>query len=134
MEAEVKIFEIRDEATCMIAVTWLVRSHNEQERWALCSRGFGRTGSYGSGVHCMCGDVPYMLTYIPELNQCDYSPERLFGGEQRYVKTIEWIRDHFDELEGGSVVDVRCVNGERDRPARSDRFFYLDEEASDDEV
>ena len=33
----------------------------------------------------------------------------------------EWLREHFDEIEDGGVVDVEFILGERAEPKRSER-------------
>jgi hypothetical protein len=123
MGGETKIIELRDDATCMIVIVWLVRSHNDQEAWALRHIGFGKPDGGSFGTHMFYEGHPYMMAYDVENRRCDYDMCRLFGGSERYSNAMEWVREHFDELEGGEVVDVRFINGETNSPCKSDRWW-----------
>lgn len=105
----IKAIEIRDVATFVPAIAIKVVPANEGQRYLLRRSGYGFDSPQvivaklagGSGMaHC----DPY-----------DWANNRTM------TVAHEWVRDHFDEIEDGAVVDVQFILGETKEPKRSER-------------
>lgn len=114
-----KIVEIRDSGTFIPALAVKLGSNIEQERWLLSSSGFGLTfedqAQYvvlckiNGGEPCACHIDPFAW---------GQNPRTMFVAHQ-------WLREHFDELHFGGVIDVEYILGMREAPKTSDRFHEV---------
>jgi len=106
----IKAVEIRDTGTFIPAIAIKVVPANEGQRYLLCRSGYGfdppqiilANLAGGSGMAC-----------------CD--PFDWPAGARTMRTAHEWLRDHFDGIEDGAVVDVEFILGERAEPKRSER-------------
>jgi len=110
---EVKLFEIRDRATCISAVGVLVNQHPDHsvEEWYILGRaGFGPIETSGTMV---------LLSMLG--GQGKLHSERW---NDRTMQTAHLhIKNNWDELESGAVVCVEHILGERPEPCVPDRLF-----------
>ena len=106
----IKAVEIRDTGTFIPAIAIKVVPANEGQRYLLCRSGYGfdppqiilANLAGGSGMAC-CDPFDWPAC-------------------ARTMRTAhEWLREHFDEIEDGAVVDVAFILGERVEPKRSER-------------
>ena len=111
---ETKLFEIRDEGTCIAAIgTLMDLPENEGERWLLRREGY----QMGSGL-VLLGP----LDGNPGGYQTTYTHESHGGGPRTWPVAHRYIQEHWHELQSGHVICVEWILGERDTPKRSDRF------------
>lgn len=110
---EIKFFEVRDHGTCMPAIA-IKMSHvgrNEAEQFLLENAGYAP-----DEVSAVC----IFLAFIG-VNVCNYDP---YSWKDRTKQVSHlYIEENFDNLESGSVVDVRFILGESKVPTASDRFW-----------
>jgi len=107
---EVKLFEIRDNATRITAICIHgdTADLTEPERFLLGSIGWQPGNKF-----------TYMLW--PELNKVHYDAIRW---NSRTLTTCHtYIAEHWNDLSTGDVIDARFILGEADAPAVSDRFY-----------
>ncbi len=109
----VKTLEVRDSMTCISVVAIKPGPRNEAERhlWARC--GFGTDAAAQSRyvlVAKLSGNRG-MLTSDPYAQR---STDRTMREAHLY------IREHFDELANGAVVDIEYILGESATPKRPD--------------
>lgn len=115
---EVKLFEVRDTATCIPVMAIKLGAKNSPESWLL-----GRAG-YGSN-DASHGD--YVL-----LAQIDGGHGKItcdpfdWAGSRTLREAHKFIAAEFDALIPGQVIDVRVLIGESSKPAESDRFADVD--------
>lgn len=99
----IKILEIRDRGTLTVGLAIRTQPDDEQSRRLLARAGYGvrpeeqtnyvllaQINGGGGRIHC----DPY-----------DW-------GDRTWSTAHRWIREHFDELRNGSVVDVERILGE----------------------
>lgn len=107
---EVKLLEVRDHMTYMPAIAIRCTPANEAERYMLARAGYG-VGEARQGK---------FVLFAPEADPTlQYSPGK--WSDRTRATAHKWIRDHWEELEPGAVVDVRVILGEAETPARPDR-------------
>lgn len=100
-----KIFEIRDRATYFAVLATKLESDFVYEKAQLRYNGFG-TGLV-------------MMTRLTD-GKGQYAP---YKWDDRTMTTAHmYITTHFDMLETGYVVDVEYINGETDKPKKSDVY------------
>jgi hypothetical protein len=98
---EVKILEIRDEATFfpMLCIN-LAKADNENQRYLMRRVGYPLDGEPNVAVcHLRCG-------YDPITND----PYQQIG--RTYTVAHNYIIEHWDELKDGDVIDVEFILGE----------------------
>ena len=107
---KVKIIEIRDEATSIAALCVDMNPDNDVQRWYLRRYGFS------------CDGRPNVAITRVNLGGGDITNDP-YGWSGLTWRTINhYIIEHWDELEDGSVVDVRVILGEAAEPAESERL------------
>jgi len=99
---EIKLFEIRDEGTCVPAMAVGVSGDDGP---ILRRAGFGE-------VPCVV--LTMLATARTEWDPFAWGPARTMGPAHRY------ICDHWADLESGAVVDVRVILGETTTPAAAE--------------
>lgn len=114
--SQIKLFEVRDRGTflpCMaIQLSCAVNKlggYNEDERYLLSRAGFGKTYHQ---------QEKYVLLNILGENNIFYETH-VWTNRTRLI-AHEYIRDHWDELESGQVIDVEYILGETDAPKVSE--------------
>ena len=108
----VKFLEIRDRATCITAIAVKFSPESEQERWLLMTAGFGNLvveqqeyvlfGSINGGARDIFTD-----------------PYKQKGCRTMCIAHL-YVRDNFNELKNGQVIDVEFILGETDKPKITD--------------
>ena len=110
---EVKLFEIRDEMTCIPAIAIKLEARSEEERWLLGRAGYGEQSCY-----VLFGDLNLTMPIT-------YDPYK-----QRSKDTMgvahEYIQADWDNLESGAVIDVRVILGKQSEPVVSDRIWEIE--------
>lgn len=107
-----KLFELRDEGTFIPVIAVQLNPRNEQERYLCARSGYGRTPEAQRGY--------VLLAPLQGGHRLTYDP---FGHESRgrTVRTAhQYIIEHFDELDTGSVIDVEVLLGLRAEPKLSE--------------
>lgn len=102
----VKALEIRDEGTTI--PMWAIRptADNEAQRAILRHAGYGdQTGDY---------------VILMGAHDCEaaYNPADQRGRTRQIAH--RWIKEHFDALKDGEVIDVEFILGERSAPKTSE--------------
>lgn len=113
----VKFFELRDAATFIPIFAFRARPDGhitDSEAFLLRRSGFGATSECVIVGRLECSGIDRNCTYDP------YS----WGG-RTYLVAHQFIEQHFDELESGSVIDVEFILGERSSPKVSEAFDPL---------
>lgn len=102
-----KMFEIRDECTCITAIAIKTEPENLNEHAHF------RRGGWGS-------DSVILIKSNGE-TRAEYDP---FAWRKDGTRTMFqahlYIQEHFDELENFSVIDVQYILGETENPKQSD--------------
>ena len=106
----IKAIEIRDTATFIPAIAIKVVPANEGQRYLLRRSGYGF--DFPQVIVAKLGGGSGMA-------HCD--PYEWGGGARTMTVAHEWVRDHFDEIEDGQVIDVEFLLGERAEPKASER-------------
>lgn len=100
----VKLFEIRDRATFISTMAIKLSPQNEAERYLLLREGFGNTANDHEKYVLLTRLVGEVINYDP------YEwPNRTMYEAHKYIK------EHFDELENGAVIDVEFILNETDK-------------------
>lgn len=107
-----KIFEVRDRATFLVVMATQLGSDNATELGLLADAGYGQ--------------VPEDYIIVTKLNggdlETDHDP---YGwGDRTMLVAHSHIRENFDTLTTGSVVDVEFVLGEKAEPKKPQREYW----------
>jgi len=104
-----KIFEIRDRATYIPVMATKMVSDNKAEEYHLVRSGYGKK------------QVLVMMVRLAE-SWCSYSPYDWDIKARTMPVAHKFIKEHFDELETGDVIDVEYILGETDTQKLSERI------------
>ena len=106
---QTKILEIRDRATFIPAMAIKLESENEGQRYLLRRAGYSTEFS----------DV-----ILVKLEGCDatYDPYKWGCGARTMQAAHLWIRENYDALSDGEVIDVEFILSETDKPKLSERI------------
>lgn len=97
----VKLFEIRDVGTFIPMISINLSEENEAERFLLSRAGYGKE---------QADHQEYILLASLNGGQINYDP---FAWNDRTRHTAHlYIKERFDELEHGAVIDVQFILGE----------------------
>ena len=112
---EIKTLEIRDPATFIPVIAIKPSLLNEAERYLWARAGFG--GYRGDE------DVP-AHTYVILLRLSDMRAEYVSvnWNNRTMLHAHRYITEHWDEIEGGQVIDVEYILGETGKPKESERL------------
>jgi len=101
----IKALEIRDEGTTISMLAIKPIADNEAQRAVLRHAGYGDSANY---------------VILIGAHDCEghYNPTEQ-RGRTRQIAHL-WIKDHFDSLKDGDVVDVEFIMGERGTPKESE--------------
>lgn len=102
---KVKSFEVRDEGTCIPVLAVKTEPANDAERYLLSRMGYGKTPeAQGRFV---------LLSPLSGDKETHYDPNHWGNWGRTMEIAHRHIREHFDELENASVVDVEFILGEK---------------------
>lgn len=104
MNVEIKVLEIRDRMTSIPWLAFRFAPGDPRERELL-----GRVGFYPA--------EDYVIQGRAQTCELSYDAFQAATNERTRVAAV-YIRDHFEELASGAVVDVRAILGE---PIEADR-------------
>lgn len=108
-----KLFEVRDAATCIPVMAVRLGLGSKKEQWLTWKAGYGPRPEHAGYVLVspLCGD--YAMRWDPNR----WSD----AGFRRTLKFAhEYIRDHWDTLTSGDVVDVEFILGESMKPKETE--------------
>jgi hypothetical protein len=101
---ETKLIEVRDRATTMPVLAILLQPADMRERWLLERAGYGPD--------------KYVL-FIP-LAEAAYDPFSL-GSSRTTLNAHLHLRDHWESIPNGAVLDVEFILGETPAPKASEQ-------------
>ncbi len=104
-----KIFEIRDIATYIPVMATKMVSDNKAEAYHLARSGYGKKSEL------------VMMVRLAE-SWCSYDPYGWDINARTMIEAHKFIKEHFDELETGDVIDVEYILGETDTQKMSERI------------
>jgi len=104
-----KALEIRDRATFIPALAVSIEPENGEQRFLTHSAGFDPTGP-------PCILLVKLASAFSNWDPYAWQDSRTMKAAHLYVK------DHWDELKDGDVIDVEFINGETDIKKQSQRF------------
>lgn len=110
-----KMFEIRDRGTFIPVLAVQLGSNEEAERWLTAKAGFGGTVLDQEAYILLCqitGGEPM---------QAHTDPYAWGQNPRTYHVAHVYIRQNWDNLETGAVIDVEFILGERVAPKVSER-------------
>lgn len=110
-----KMVEVRDRGTCIPMLAIKLMSDDPQEKWLIWRAGFEGSSDSILLANVMCS--PHEIHNDP-FKWRSRSDQR----ERTRFNAHMWIRDHFDEITPGQVVDVEFILGEVDSPKTSERL------------
>lgn len=106
-----KIIEIRDEGTFIAALCVDMNPDNEAQRYYLHRHGYP------------CDGRPnILLTHAAANGEQATNDPYAWGNRRTYAVAHNYIIDHWEELQDGSVVDVEFILGHRPAPKISERL------------
>lgn len=118
MTGQVKLFEVRDEGTCMVCMAIKPDPQDDADRWC-----YARTG-YGTQMHEQRNYVLLApLAGGEGVLTCD--PYKHPGGARTMKVAHQYILDMWHELSSGEVIDVQYIQKEIDTPKRPEREEIL---------
>lgn len=107
----IKLLEIRDIATTISALAIKPTDLNAKEKFIL-----GRVGYKSPENYVFFGELGGELTTDPYKHD---------GGSTRTMRVAhQHIRDNWDEIESGAVIDVEYILGESESPKESEYNDY----------
>lgn len=111
MNLKNKLLEIRDRATFIPVLCTEMSSLDPKEYYLLSRLGF-------------CGDRCIQLTYI-DSHKSSYDPYRWESNPRTLHAAHIYIRDNWDSIESGDVIDVEFISGETNKPKQSERISLV---------
>jgi hypothetical protein len=106
---DAKAIELRDVGTFIPMLAVRMRSDDEKEHYLIRRAGYALE------------DNLVLLTRL-DGDLALYDPMRWPAGCRTYRVAHEWIREHWDEITSGDVVDVSFILGLSDAPKLSERL------------
>lgn len=103
---ETKAFEVRDRATFVPILAIRLPSGNDQEQWLQHKVGY--RGFY-LGITKLSGVIDFKWFPDEWIDKCTMPIAH------------RYIREHWDELQGGEVIDCEFLRGKRNAPRVSER-------------
>ena len=104
-----KTFEIRDAATFIPVLAVKMEPGNEQDRYLLSRAGYGIT------PECQAESV-----LLSSLDGGASVSDPYDWGNRTRIQAHKYIKENFDKLESGSVVDVEFILGIAQAPKQSE--------------
>ena len=106
-----KAFEIRDSRTFIPCIAICLSPANESEEYLAARVGFGITQEAQVGFVILLKMTGNMQTSDPNAWGC-----------RTMTTAHKYIRDNFEKLESGAVIDVQFILGETKEPKESERI------------
>lgn len=106
---ETKLFEVRDRGTFIPVICTCLRPSNEADRYILGRTGFGLEPNV---------QASYVLYASLEEDKIHYDP--VYWDNRTRQCSHDYIRDHWDDLKSGEVIDVEFILGETDEKKESE--------------
>jgi hypothetical protein len=107
----VKMFEVRDEGTTIPVLAIKPVGENEAEEWLVTRAGYGPKEDAANYV------------ILVQLDGCKATHDPYNWDFARTMKQAHmYIREYFDILPSGTVVDVQYILGESDKPKQPERI------------
>ena len=118
---EVKLFEIRDEGTFIPAMATRVQPRNDLEQWLISRAGFGIHGTEAGLFVIFQALHKGPSTY----NAFDwaYGEDGCLKGRTMYYAHL-YIKEHWEDLNSGDVIDVQYILGETKEPKCSEQYEH----------
>lgn len=110
---DIKVLEIRDEATFIGVAAIRMLGSNQEQVYHLLRCGYPADGS----------SIMLMVLYDGKATNDPYEWGSLGKGIRTLPHAHDWIIKHYDELKDGDVVDVQFLLKERPEPKTSERFL-----------
>jgi len=107
------MFEVRDSMTCISAIAVQLEPTNEQERWLAGRAGYGITRE---------SQMKYVL--FGHLDPASLTSDPYKQKDNTMRVAHQYVRDYWDVLESGEVVDVQFLRGEHTEPCGTDRQMF----------
>lgn len=109
-----KTFEIRDITTFIPILAIKLVPGCERDRYLLDRAGYGETAERQAQYVQLCQiNAGHGLSH--------YNPDT--WRSRTLVHAHRYIKDHFDDLESGAVIDVEYILGERNVKKKSEQFI-----------
>ncbi len=109
---EVKMFEIRDHATFFPVICVKTGVTNGGDEYLLSRAGYDTSPN---AKHVI-------MMHAQEVSRCQYDP--FMWGDSTFHTAHLHIKDNWNSLNSGDVVDVEHILGESDSPKQSERFIH----------
>lgn len=108
----VKLFEVRDKLTFIPAIAIKFDNATEAERYLIARAGYG-----GTKEHQEC------FVLFGKINVPDRLRWDVYDWDDRTMHNAHnYVRDNFDTLQSGTVIDVEFIRGETDSTKVSERL------------
>ncbi len=110
LKPDVKVFELRDRMTTIsiMCVRIDLSEVTEPDRFII------RRAGWGSNAKAI-----YMINL--STCQCIFEPGR--WNSHTYDTAHQYVEEHWDELQGGEVIDAEYIRGESEKPKESERHL-----------
>lgn len=110
---EIKTIEIRDAGTFIPAFAVRGGARNEAERYLWGRAGFGKTP----------GDQERHVVLVHlQTMRAGYDEYEISPGTRTLAAALVHLREHWDEIENGQVIDLEFIHGLRETPKVSERM------------
>ena len=110
--SETKLLEVRDRATFVPVIAIKPRPYNEEERYLLARAGYGRSASDHERY--------VLMSRLAGHSELIYDPDA--WGNRTMIVAHAYIRDNWESISNGQVIDVEFILGESDNPKTSERL------------
>lgn len=111
--ASIMLFEVRDRGTCMKVLALKPSGFTEADNWLWGQAGYSSKPETQAHyvIAIDISDPPGIVQYDP------------YAWDNRTMRHAHaYIREHWDELQSGAVIDVQYIRGETTEPKPSDRM------------
>ena len=99
----IKMFEVRDEATCIVVLAYRMMPANEAQRLLLTRCGYGSIAE---------GQAEYVWLQRIDGGEGKGTSDVFQWGNSRTMHEAHiYIKKNFDSMKDGEVVDVQFING-----------------------
>lgn len=105
---QTKILEIRDRATFIPVLAFATAPTSEAQRYLLARAGFA--------------DRQIIVLRLSGIHTAQYDPYQWQGGARTMPIAHLYIRENWDTLSDGDVIDVEFISGERKTKKQSERL------------
>jgi hypothetical protein len=110
--SETKLLEVRDRATFVPVIVIKPKPYNEEERYLLARAGYGRSASDHKRY--------VLMSRLAGHSELVYDPDA--WGNRTMIVAHTYIRDNWDSISNGQVIDVEYILGESSSVKLSERL------------